>query len=321
MDCDRPVERRDNYLLLDTRALRIFTKNQNKEDSMARYQFRIVNVFAETTFGGNPLCVFEDARGMSDATMQSLARQFNLSETTFLLPSERADAQVRIFTPGYEMRFAGHPTLGSAHVLRDLLGRGDKLRLEFKAGVVPVVADADVWTFTAPASGMPSIRRPGLPAELIARMVGLKESDLLSEPLWVDTGADQLLIPLNTGEAVRRAAPSSALLAQWPVSSLGRKTAYLFAFDSDSNGEGRVLARYFFTMQGGGVSEDPGTGSACANLGGWLIGTGRPLPARYCISQGEAVSRPCRLMLEVSTEREIRVGGRVIEIGRGSVEV
>ncbi len=79
------------------------------------YAFRIVNVFAETTFGGNPLCVFEDARGLSDDEMRALARQFNLSETTFILPSETADAHVRIFTPGYEMRFAGHPTLGTAH--------------------------------------------------------------------------------------------------------------------------------------------------------------------------------------------------------------
>jgi PhzF family phenazine biosynthesis protein len=288
---------------------------------MAHYQFRLLNVFAETTFGGNPLCVFEDARGMSDTTMQALARQFNLSETTFVLPSERADARVRIFTPGYEMRFAGHPTLGSAYVVRDLRSKGDRLSLEFKAGIVPVAADGDVWTFTAPTSATPSIRKPGLPADLIARMVGLTESDLKSDPLWVDTGADQLLIPVKTSNAVHRAAPSSELLAQWPVSSLGRKTAYVFAFDEENNGEGQVLARYFFTMQGGGVSEDPGTGSACANLGGWLLGTGRPIPARFCISQGDAVGRPCRLMLNVTADREIRVGGRVIEIGRGSVDV
>jgi trans-2,3-dihydro-3-hydroxyanthranilate isomerase len=288
---------------------------------MARYHFRILNVFAETTFGGNALCVFEDARGMSDATMQALARQFNLSETTFVLPSDRADAQVRIFTTGYEMPFAGHPTLGSAHVVREMHNTGDKLSLEFKAGVVPVTADGDVWTFMAPTSASPSLRSPGISADLIARMVGLTEGDLLSEPLWVDTGADQLLIPVKTVEAVRRAAPASELLAQWPVSSLGRKTAYLFAFDGESNGEGKVLARYFFTMQGGGVSEDPGTGSACANLGGWLIGTGQSIPARFCISQGEAVGRPCRLMLNLTEDREIRVGGRVIEIGRGSVDV
>jgi PhzF family phenazine biosynthesis protein len=288
---------------------------------MTRYHFRILNVFAETTFGGNPLCVFEDARGMSDATMQALARQFNLSETTFVLPSDRADAQVRIFTTGYEMPFAGHPTLGSAHVVRDIQKKGDKLSLEFKAGIVPVTADGDVWTFTAPTSATPSLRSPGISADLIARMVGLTEADLLSEPLWVDTGADQLLIPVKTRDAVRRAAAVSELLAQWPVSSLGRKTAYLFAFDGESNGEGQVLARYFFTMQGGGVSEDPGTGSACANLGGWLIGTGRPTPAKFCISQGETIGRPCRLMLDVTADRKIRVGGKIIEIGRGSVEV
>jgi predicted PhzF superfamily epimerase YddE/YHI9 len=74
-------------------------------------------------------------------------------------------------------------------------------------------------------------------------------------------------------------------------------------------------------MQGGGMGEDPGTGSACANLGGWLIGTGRHIPARLFISQGEAVSRPCRLLLNVTAEREIRVGGRVIEIGHGTVDV
>lgn len=128
---------------------------------MARYDYRIVNVFAESTFGGNPLCVFENAVGMCDNVMQSLARQFNLSETAFLFPSETADAQVRIFTPAFEMRFAGHPTLGSAHVVRGLSGKGDKLRLEFEAGVVPVAADGDVWTFTAPSSGAPAMRTTG----------------------------------------------------------------------------------------------------------------------------------------------------------------
>jgi PhzF family phenazine biosynthesis protein len=288
---------------------------------MARYAFRIVNVFAETTFGGNPLCVFEDARGMSDDTMQSLARQFNLSETTFLLPSECANARVRIFTTGYEMRFAGHPTLGSAHVVRSLSDKGDNLTLECKAGIVPVTADGDVWTFMAPVSGAPSVRDAGVSNALAAALVGLAPSDLLSAPLWVDTGADQLLIPVRSSEAVRRASPSSEMLAQWPVSSLGRKTAYVFAFEDESSGNGEVLARYFFTMQGGGVGEDPGTGSACANLGGWLIHTGRPLPARFRIGQGEAVNRPCRLLLNVSADQKIQVGGRVIEIGRGSVDI
>ena len=98
---------------------------------MTQYYYRLVNVFAESTFGGNPLCVFEDARGLSSDTMQALALQFNLSETTFILPSSTATARVRIFTPTFEMVFAGHPTLGSAHVVRELCSAGPKdLRLD-----------------------------------------------------------------------------------------------------------------------------------------------------------------------------------------------
>lgn len=285
----------------------------------ATYAYRLLNVFAESTFGGNPLCVFEDARGIDDATMQALALQFNLSETTFILPSATADARVRIFTTGYEMPFAGHPTLGSAHVVRELMKTGDALTLEFKAGVVPVTAQGDVWTFTAPTSGAPKTAPSPLPAAEAAALVGLSADDLAGEPMWVDTGADQFLIPLKSPEAVRRAQPDSGALDRWPVSSLGRKTAYVFAFDE--NEPGNVLARYFFTKQGGGVAEDPGTGSACANLGGWLQATGHALPARYAVSQGAAVSRPSLLHLGVSAEGAIQVGGRVIEIGRGTVSI
>ncbi len=290
---------------------------------MATYAFRLLNVFAQSTFGGNPLCVFEDAQGMDDATMLALALQFNLSETTFILPSEQADARVRIFTPGYEMRFAGHPTLGTAHVVRALRGAGPSLKLEFLVGVVPVWAQDDVWTFTAPHAGPPQTRvEPMAPAQ-VASMLGLHEDDLLDVPRWIDTGADQLLVPVRSADAVRRAAPDSARLDAWPASSLGRKTAYVFAFEQEHDGAqaGRVLARYFFSKQGAGVAEDPGTGSACANLGGWLLQQGRALPARYLISQGEAVNRPCTLHLQVTAGQQVQVGGRVIEIGRGTVTV
>lgn len=283
------------------------------------YHYRLLNVFAESTFGGNPLCVFEDARGLDDATMQALALQFNLSETTFILPSAVADARVRIFTTGYEMRFAGHPTLGTAHVVRALQGTGDQLSLEFKAGVVPVQAKGDVWTFTAPTSGQPKTAISPLPPAQVAALLGLDVSDLAADPIWVDTGTDQFLVPLKSTDAVRRAQPDSSRLPLWPISSLGRKTAYVFAFDPEA--PGHVLARYFFTKQGGGMAEDPGTGSACANLGGWLHATGHALPARYMVDQGAAVDRPSRLHLAVSAEGAIQVGGRVIELGRGSVTI
>src|SRR5579883_549273 len=100
---------------------------------MARYRYRLVNVFAETKMSGNALCVFEDGSALRDDEMLALALQFNLSETTFVLPSTSATAKVRIFTPTFEMPFAGHPTLGTAHVVRELRAAGDAVRLEMKA--------------------------------------------------------------------------------------------------------------------------------------------------------------------------------------------
>ena len=107
---------------------------------MPAYAYRLVNVFTQgnAVLSGNPLCVFERAQSLDTARMQALALQFNLSETTFILPSERANARVRIFTPGYEMPFAGHPTLGTAHVCRALGLGGDRLTLEVPAGIIPV---------------------------------------------------------------------------------------------------------------------------------------------------------------------------------------
>ncbi|BEV15948.1 PhzF family phenazine biosynthesis protein [Herbaspirillum sp. DW155] len=285
----------------------------------ATYAYRLLNVFAESTFGGNPLCVFEDARGLDDVTMQALALQFNLSETSFILPSAVADARVRIFTPDVELPFAGHPTLGTAPVVRELLGSGDALRLEVKAGVVPVQASGEVWTLTAPCPAGPRTAPLPLPRAEVAALLGLNQSDLGADPMWVDTGAEHLLIPLRSTDAVRRAQPDTGRLGSWPVGPCGRRTAYVFAFDEEAPGQ--VLARYFYPRQGGGVAEDPGTGSACANLGGWLIATGHALPTQYAIDQGAAVGRPSRLRLKVDAEGAIQVGGRVIEIGRGTLTI
>lgn len=273
--------------------------------------FRLVNVFAEARLAGNPLCVFEDGRGLDTATMQALALQFNLSETTFILPAEDATAQVRIFTPTFEMAFAGHPTLGTAHVVRDLQGVGDRVTLAMKAGVIPVAADGDVWTLSANA---PSHRPHAIAPERIAAMLGVRVDELDGTPLWIDTGSEQLVIPLRTFDAVRRCAPNAEALRR-DASNGTRALAYVFAREDD-----HVLARFFFPKHGS-VIEDPGTGSACANLGGWLLATGAALPQRVTVDQGEAVDRPCRLGLEVTADRVIKVSGRVIEIGRGSIEL
>ena len=184
--------------------------------------------------------------------------------------------------------------------------------LELQAGVIPVTAQGDRWTLEANA---PTHRPPGpAPADL-ADVLGLSADDLgPGPPLWVDTGSDQLIIPLRTFDAVRRAAPrAEAMLTR--ASNGTRAMAYVFARDGD-----QVLCRFFFPKHGA-VVEDPGTGSACANLGGWLLATGAPLPQQLSLSQGEAVGRPCRLGLEVTTDRRIRVSGRVIELGSGTVNL
>ena len=278
---------------------------------MPTHAFRLVNVFAESTLAGNPLAVVEDARGLDDATMQAHALQFNLSETTFVLPSSTATRRVRIFTPTFEMPFAGHPTLGTAHVVRELAGAGDRVTLEMKAGVIPVEASGAVWTLQANA---PKHRAPQASREAFAAMLGLDADDIGTAPLWIDTGSDQLVIPLASFDAVRRAAPRpDAMLAHATIST--RSMAYVFAREED-----RVLARFFFLKHGSPV-EDPGTGSACANLGGWLLATGAALPQKLAIDQGEAVGRPCRLGLDVTRDRRILVSGRVIEIARGELRL
>jgi trans-2,3-dihydro-3-hydroxyanthranilate isomerase len=281
------------------------------------FAFRIVNVFAEERLAGNPLAVFEDARGLSDADMQALALQFNLSETTFILPSQVADARVRIFTPTFEMPFAGHPTLGSAHVVRALSHAGDALALEMLAGTIPVIAQGDVWTLEAKP---PATRKVDASREQLAAMLGLAESDLRAPPLWVDTGSEQLVIPLASANAVRRCAPDPVLLASDGSVQLGagvtRAMAYVWAVDEPRS----ILARFFFPKHGA-IVEDPGTGSACANLGGWLVATGAALPLQWSVAQGEAVGRRCKLGLAVDSGGRIFVSGHVIELGRGIVSL
>ncbi|MBC7623489.1 MAG: PhzF family phenazine biosynthesis protein [Aeromicrobium sp.] len=277
---------------------------------MRTYPYRLVNVFAESVFGGNPLCVFETGEALSDIEMQALALQFNLSETTFVLPSDRATARVRIFTPTFEMAFAGHPTLGSAHVVRELRSAGDELSLEMKAGLIPVTAAGDLWTLRAKA---PTFRDVALSKAELAAMLGLKPDDVLPSATWVNTGSEQLIIALTSADAVRRAAPKADLLARI-ASDAGRSMAYVFA----PNGEGKLVSRFFF-LKHGGIVEDPGTGSATANLGGWFIGNNALLPLEYKIDQGEAVNRACRIGLKVDAKKQIFVSGRVIEIGRGTV--
>jgi trans-2,3-dihydro-3-hydroxyanthranilate isomerase len=281
---------------------------------MRSLNFRIVNVFTHNggPLTGNPLCVFEDGSGLDTATLQALARQFNLSETTFIEPSDSANARVRIFTPSYEMPFAGHPTLGTAFVCRALGMGGDDLRLQMQAGIIPVRATGNRWTLQA---NPPTWRECETSRETLASMLGLDASDIGERALWVKAGKEQLIIPLTSEAAVRRARPQVETFAK-VISEDGHSMAYIFAPPAD----GHTLARFFFP-DGSTIREDPATGSATANFGGWWIATGQPLPCQLEISQGEYVSRPSTLFLHVNAEREIFVSGDVIEIARGTLQL
>ena len=274
--------------------------------------YRIVNVFArEGRLTGNPLCVFEDGSSLDDATMQALALQFNLSETTFILPSTKATARVRIFTPAYEMPFAGHPTLGTAHVVRALGARADKVTLEMKAGVIPVQAEGDNWTMQAVP---PRARAMEIARSELEGILGLREGDIGDWPLWVNAGKEQLVVPVTSVEAVRRANPRADAFSRLQ-SEDGQSMAYVFHDGGDRTR--KVEARFFFP-KGPAILEDPATGSACANLGGWFTVIRPQTDIIREVSQGEAVGRPSTLLLEVAGGA-IHVGGRVIELGRGAV--
>ena len=278
------------------------------------YAFRIVNVFTVDgdRFSGNPLCVFEDARGLTDEQMQSLARQMNLSETTFVLPGERATARVRIFTPGFEMPFAGHPTLGTASVVADRTAL-DRVTLEMTAGVVPVTRDGGAWTLKAGVA--PQVRKVDASRADLARMLGLPDDAVSDEPLWVNTGVEQLIIPIASSDLVRRAKPVLSLIEKHGFSA-ARQAAMSYLWASDAT---EWTVRFFFTANGA-LLEDPATGSACANLGGWMITKARA-PMTATLRQGDAIARPSRLGLRVDADAGIFVTGSVIELGRGNVEV
>jgi PhzF family phenazine biosynthesis protein len=215
---------------------------------------------------------------------------------------------VRIFTPAYEMPFAGHPTLGTAHVCRALGLGGTQLGLEMRAGIIAVTSNGDLWTLRAAPS---TSRLVESSATEIARLLGLDSGDIGFQPLWMKAGREQLIIPLTSEAAVRRARPKPELFEKLR-SVDGAGQAYLFA----STGAKKIMSRFFFP-DGAAILEDPATGSACANLGGWFLAMGRRPPLDFEVSQGEVIGRPSLLQLEVNTDNEVFVGGEVIELGSG----
>src|SRR6266446_2103453 len=183
--------------------------------------------------------------------------------------------------------------------------------LEMPAGIITVRAAGDRWTLQAKAPSWREVQEPRL---TLAAILGLDERDIGERPLWVNAGTEQLVVPLKSEAAVRRVRVRADLLAQL-ASADGHSMAFVFA----PSGAG-LLARFFFP-HGGSALEDPATGSATANLGGWCLAMGRTLPCEFEISQGEYTGRPSALRLRVDAERQIFVSGDIIELGRGTINL
>jgi PhzF family phenazine biosynthesis protein len=278
-----------------------------------RLPFRLLNVFAREgeAFSGNPLCVFEDGSALTEEQMQGLARQFNLSETTFLVPAgPGADVGVRIFTTSFEMPFAGHPTLGSAHVARALGLGGDSLGLSMPAGVIRVEAVGSSWTLTANRGIVQAELDPGQ----LAAGLGLDQGAVRAPARQVSVGTSQVIAPVADVESVRRAVVDPEVVSRFgPMGTSGGEVlVYVWA----ETAPGEIEARALIT-DGTVVTEDPATGSACANLGAWLATEGRS--GTWTVSQGAQVSRPSTLRLTVDEAGTVHVGGLVHDVGTGVV--
>jgi PhzF family phenazine biosynthesis protein len=154
----------------------------------------------------------------------------------------------------------------------------------------------------------------------LCRLLGLNRDDLASSALWCDTGSEQLLLPVHSIEAVQRARPDAAFADAWPANGRGRKNVFLFAMSKDTDGGDAIRARYFF-KSATGVGEDPGTGSACINLGAWHHMQVMPIAWQATVTQGVEIGRPCRILLDVSKEGDIRIGGSVVELGGGTINL
>jgi trans-2,3-dihydro-3-hydroxyanthranilate isomerase len=290
---------------------------------MPRFAFVTVDVFTDRRFGGNPLAVFPDAEGMSDSDMQALAAEFNLSETTFVLPpSDKANtARVRIFTRKAEMPFAGHPNVGTGWVLaRQGRAKDGRLRFEEMAGLVEIEAGADAVTIAAP---QPLSLGPQMPVELVANCVGLKPGDLITKahrPVSASVG-NSFVIAEVAGEALTRAAPDLGRFreAAQAYTAMGpnRLPIYLYAHDG-----ARLRTRMFSPLSG--TIEDPATGSAATPLAALLLSLTQESERRYDVVQGVEMGRPSRLLCSAHRAADgirAKVGGTCVPVLEGTVEL
>lgn len=315
---------------------------------MREYRFHHVDVFADGPLAGNPLAVFPEAGGLSDAEMQAIARELHLSETTFvLLPTDPAAAyRVRIFTPARELPFAGHPLVGTPWVM----AREGKVPLQTPR--TELFQQVGIGTLRVTLETEPDPEGPGSARLRVKRVVmtqgiprlgqELEDADRAAlaaglglpggavglpglPPQIVSTGLDHLLVPLGSPEAVAAVGPDLAALGRL-VERLHAGGVYVFGLVSPSKAGPAppVEARARFFAPSLGVSEDPATGSAAGPLGAYLSARGRLPGGRLTVRQGIEMGQPSRLEVEVEQGTAgggtvIRVAGRVVPLIIGTL--
>ena len=284
-------------------------------------RFYIADCFAEAKYQGNPLAVLIPDRPVSDAEMQRIAIEIGFSETTFIMSGRQADGgyDVRIFTTSCEVPFAGHPTLGTAYVIREMLegGRPSRVLLNLRAGQIPVDFAPDgmgVMTQNQPVFG------EILPRDAVVAAVSLSEDDVRDDfPVqWVSTGLEAVITPLRSVEALERCRVNYDERQRFIDRHYACSLLYFVPMP-----DGSLRVRVF--MEDSGFLEDPATGSANGDLACWLLRHGFFGEARslsYTVSQGSEMGRPSRLHVEASYDAaaglySTRVGGRVFVVAEG----
>lgn len=295
------------------------------------------DVFTDTMFEGNQLAVFPDARGLSDRQMQTIAKEMNFSESTFILPAETAatDVRMRIFTPGSELPMAGHPTIGSTFALAHLgvIAPGRE-RWVFGLGVGPTPVELtwadDRLSFAWMDQRPPDVREPASPRPEIIRAAGLDPAavDATGLPIEeISCGTNFLIIPVKTRAAVDAAEPDMAMLRRLQ-SAFATDHRAVFIFTTEPV-DAAVTAYSRMFAPGLGVAEDPATGGASGPLGSYLVKHG-PVhrdQMRDMISlQGVAMGRPSRIHMRITQDNDgaitrVQVGGKAVRVGQGEIEL
>lgn len=291
------------------------------------YEYCTLDVFTDRRFGGNPLAVVVDARGIDDATMQSIAREFNYSETTFVLPptDPAHTARIRIFTPGGELPFAGHPTVGTAFALASLGRIATDIRdIVFEEGIGPVPVSIErgsggsVSRCTLTTALQPTFIE-SIDQNEAAAMLGLVHDAVTSLPEVWSCGVPFLIIPLAGIEELTAARLD---LPRW-LELLDRRSTQK-VYPVARAGSNSLRVRMF--APGLGVPEDPATGSAAAALAGWLARHfGADGPQRWQILQGGEIGRPSTIALDYEqtgrSASRVRVGGCAVLLARGTLSI